>query len=169
MSIGPKAKISRDGESGETFLSGLQPDSKMPTAGKSADEQGLSPAETEVCDLAAQVKRLPDVRLQKVAALRNALEAENYQVSAEQVADAMISAQEPWAGVGHETGEEGSTPAVLGSERLEPSARASASRPQQSRREFGSRAHDVDTDNTSGEEKSREDSEASNNPMDSVA
>ena len=104
MSIGPKAKISRGGESGERFLSGLQADSNMPTAGTSADEH--APSAAEVCDLAAQVKRLPDVRLQKVAALRNALDAGNYQVSSEQVADAMISAHEPWAGVGHETGED---------------------------------------------------------------
>src|ERR1700687_1458470 len=97
MSIGPKAKISRGGESGERFLSGLQADSNMPTAGTSADEH--APSAAEVCDLAAQVKRRPDVRLQKVAALRNALDAGNYQVSSEQVADAMISAHEPWAGV----------------------------------------------------------------------
>jgi flagellar biosynthesis anti-sigma factor FlgM len=169
MSVGPKAKIPPVGETGETFQLGSPSDSKIPTAGKSADEQGLSPAEAQVRDLVAQAKRLPDVRLQKVAALRNAFDAGNYRVSPEQLADAMISAQEPWAGVGHETGEGANTPGVLDSEPLEPSLRGSASRLQQSRREFGSRVHDLDTENTSGDEKSREDPEASNNPMDSVA
>lgn len=64
------------------------------TAGTTAlgnDTAVISPAQSRIQALAAQVNRLPEVRQDKVAALGRAIQDGNYQVSAEQTAEALFS------------------------------------------------------------------------------
>lgn len=55
-----------------------------------ADGASLSTGST-VSALAAQLKQMPDVRQERVAALRQAVQSGQYQVSDEQIADALHS------------------------------------------------------------------------------
>jgi len=52
------------------------------------DGASLSTSST-VSELAAQIKQMPDVRQERVAALRQAIQSGEYQVSDEQIADAL--------------------------------------------------------------------------------
>jgi flagellar biosynthesis anti-sigma factor FlgM len=54
------------------------------------DQAQLSGAHTQVQALAAQAAQLPEVRQEKVQALRQAIGAGRYHVSPEKVADAML-------------------------------------------------------------------------------
>lgn len=71
--------------------------SPRPAAGASGSEiQGndqaqLSYDQARVNALTAQVNALPEIRREKVAALHSAVKQGNYQVSAEQTAEAMIA------------------------------------------------------------------------------
>lgn len=55
------------------------------------DQAQLSGAHVQVQALAAQVLQLPEVRQEKVSALRQAILGGNYHPPAEQVADALIA------------------------------------------------------------------------------
>jgi len=56
-----------------------------------SDRAELSPDQARVQSLSAQVNALPEIRKEKVSALQNSIKQGNYDVSAEQTADAMIS------------------------------------------------------------------------------
>jgi len=55
------------------------------------DRAELSPDQARVQSLSAQVNALPEIRRDKVAALQVAVKQGNYEVSAEQTAEAMMS------------------------------------------------------------------------------
>jgi flagellar biosynthesis anti-sigma factor FlgM len=56
------------------------------------DTAKLSQDQGRVPDLASQVAQLPEIRQERVAALQRAIEAGSYRVTAEQAAEALISA-----------------------------------------------------------------------------
>jgi len=57
-------------------------------SGTEVDAASLSTSST-VSALAAQLRQMPDVRQERVAALRQAIQSGEYQVSDEQIADAL--------------------------------------------------------------------------------
>jgi flagellar biosynthesis anti-sigma factor FlgM len=74
------------------------PSSQAASSGSSAaggvpgqDQAQLSGAHTLVQALAAEASQLPEVREEKVSALRQAVESGSYQTSSEKVAEALFS------------------------------------------------------------------------------
>ena len=103
-------KIDRDAKTPMDTEESIQPDSRVsprtdrdekPDRKQADDLPGMSPgflpneAEAEV--LAAKVNQLPEMRSEKVASIVLAIQSGRYQVSAEQIAQAIISEMEAGA------------------------------------------------------------------------
>ena len=171
MSIGPKAKMSPVAGTGESSQSGSRADSEIPGDEMGPRESGLSPDAAQVRDLAAQVNMLPEVRREKVAAIKAALQDGSYAVSAEQLAEAILSELEARSRMVGAPGETGNTIADPHAHdtRLEPAARNSEPAARQSRPETGPRTDDATSTPAPEGDEPRENSETSGNQMDSVA
>lgn len=177
MSIGPKAKMSPVAGTGESNQSGSRADSEIPGNEMESCESGPSSDAAQVRELAGQVSRLPEVRREKVAAIRGALLDGSYRVSAEQVAEAMISeldARSRMVGAPAETGNtmadsQADDDADSDDDRLEPATRISKPVPRQSQPETGPKTGDVASRPDPEGDEPRENSEASGNQMDSMA
>lgn len=167
MSIGPRAKISPVAGTGESTQSGPRADS-IPGREMRSQESGLSPDAAQVREIEAQVNRLPEVRREKVAAIKGAVQDGSYRVSAEQLAEAMISELETRRRIGGAPGETGNTTADSDDDRQEPAARISDPVAKQSRPETARTDHVASRPAPEGDEP-RENSETSGNQMDSVA
>lgn len=64
------------------------------TSGRERTENQAGPLETRAGLLTAQVKGLPEIRQERVAAIATAIQSGAYQVSPEQTAEAILSEQE---------------------------------------------------------------------------
>ncbi len=71
--------------------SGTSNSSKAGSASSSSDEVRLSVNQSAIQALQAQLQNQPDIRSQRVAALQQAIRDGSYQVSNEQIADAMFT------------------------------------------------------------------------------
>ena len=174
MSIGPRTKMSPVAGTSESTQSGSRADSEISGGEMTSPESGLSPDAARVCELVAQVSRLPEVRREKVAAIKGALQDGSYRVSAEQLAEAMISELEARSRTVGAPGETENTTADSDADadsdaaRLETAARISEPVPKQSRPETAPREDDAASRPAPEGDEPSENPETGNQ-MDSVA
>ncbi len=155
MSTKPRTKVYPSAETERPIQSDSRADSEM-QGDRVTDELAFSPDAAEVREFVARVNRLPEVRPDKVSALKSLLQEGNYWVSPEQVAEGMISSVEARKGLGVGACTRRN---IADAERLA----------RQSRPEFGSKTHDVSAGPAPRDDESREDSDTSHIQMDDVA
>ncbi|MGH9502235.1 MAG: flagellar biosynthesis anti-sigma factor FlgM [Terriglobales bacterium] len=77
---------------------GMHTVAAAPAEGRITDGSEFSPVHAQALLLAAQIKQLPEIRQDRVAAIANAIRNGTYQVSPEQTADAILSEQDAQSG-----------------------------------------------------------------------
>jgi flagellar biosynthesis anti-sigma factor FlgM len=169
MSIGPRANMSPVAGTSESTQSGSRAGSEISGAEMPSPESGLSPDAARVCELVAQVSQLPEMRREKVAAIKGALQDGSYRVSAEQMAEAVISELEARRRTGSAPGGTGNTMGDSGDEGRESAARISETAARQSRPETAPRTDDAASRPAREGDEPSENPETSGNQMDSVA
>jgi flagellar biosynthesis anti-sigma factor FlgM len=91
MRIDLNTSIGRASDSGETTKTSLRSSVGPASGDVPADVTKLSPDYVRVQALAAAVSELPEIRLDKVAALSEMIRSGSYAVTPEQTAEAMVS------------------------------------------------------------------------------
>ncbi|MGA9042946.1 MAG: flagellar biosynthesis anti-sigma factor FlgM [Terriglobales bacterium] len=91
MRIDLNLKTPEAADPAQTSKSGAQVNSGAGNAGAISDTAVLSPDQSRVQALAAQVSQLPEIRQEKVAALAHAIETGVYQVQPQETAEALLS------------------------------------------------------------------------------
>jgi flagellar biosynthesis anti-sigma factor FlgM len=91
MRIDLNLKTPETPDPAQTAKSGAQVNSGAGSAGLNRDTAVLSPDQSRVQALAAQVSQLPEIRQEKVAALGRAIQTGVYQVKPQETAEAILS------------------------------------------------------------------------------
>jgi flagellar biosynthesis anti-sigma factor FlgM len=94
MRIDLNAIVPEAPDPGKSTKSGSQVASGSSSAGFGGDTAKLSQNQGRVQDLVSQVKQLPEIRQDRVAALQRAIDEGSYQVTPGQAAEALISAMQ---------------------------------------------------------------------------